>query len=183
MDVLPKANAIFWPDRHEKSTTNLGYWTADRSGQFRWRSHMRSMIQAICGTGMVLAVSLVGVPASAHAQTTTHTYGVSGTTRIHHHHVVTHRTHILCADGTWARSGNTDCVGHDGVAARQLTTISTPRASERARLRAASNSAVISGYSNGVRRYAIARCADGTYWHARRHAGACADHGGVARWL
>ncbi len=172
-------------DRHEKSITKYGYWTADRSGQIRWRWTMRSMIQNLCGTGMVLAVSLVGMPAPAHAQATTHTYGVSGTTRIHHHRVATYRTHILCADGTWARSGNVDCVGHDGVASRQITTTTTvtPRASERARVRAASNSAVVSGYSNSARNRAIARCADGTYWHARRRAGACVDHGGVARWF
>jgi len=182
MDVLPKATAILCPDRHEKSTTECQLLDIRSSGQIRWRWNMRSMIQAVCGTGMVLAVSLVGMPASAHAQYTNRTHGVSGTTRIHHHRVVTHRTHILCADGTWARSGNTDCVGHDGIAARQVATISTPRASERARVRASTNSAVVSGYSNGVRRRAIARCADGTYWHARRRAGACVDHGGVARW-
>jgi len=144
---------------------------------------MRSMIQAVCGTVMVLAVSLGGMPASAHAQANRHTYGGPARTRIRHHHAATYRTHILCADGTWARAGNTDCAGHDGVAARQATTISTPPASERARERAAPNSAVVRGISNSVRLHAIARCADGTYWHARRRAGACVDHGGVRRWL
>ena len=143
---------------------------------------MRSLIRTTWGAGMALAVSFVGTPASAYAQYTSSTPAVSGTTRIHHHRVVTHRTHILCTDGTWARSGNTDCVGHDGVAARQVTTISTPRPSERALVRASTNSAVVRGYSNDVRRHAIARCADGTYWHARRRAGACADNGGVSRW-
>src|SRR5258706_2795686 len=97
-------------------------WRVDRSGQIRWRSHMRSMIEAVSGAGMVLAVSLVGMPASAHAQYTSNTPAVSSTTQIHHHRVVTHRTHILCGDGTLARYGNPDCRGHDGVASRQITT-------------------------------------------------------------
>ena len=180
MDILPKANAILCPDRHEKSITECGYLTADRSGQIRWRWSMRSMIQMVCGTGMVLAVSLVGMPVSAHAQGT---YGVSGTTTVHHRRVVTSRTHILCADGTWARYGNPDCRGHDGVASRQVTTTTTVNPGSAAVVGGyGTNSTVVRGYSNGVRRNAIARCVDGTYWHARRHAGACVDHGGVRRW-
>ncbi len=30
---------------------------------------------------------------------------------------------------------------------------------------------------------AIARCADGTYSHAKTHSGACSRHGGVAEWM
>ena len=144
---------------------------------------MRSMIQAVCSTGMMLAVSLVGMPASAYAQYTSSTPAVSSTTRIHHHRVVTRRSHILCGDGTWASYGNPDCRGHDGVASRQITTTTTVSPGSSAVVGGyGATSTVVRGYSNGVRRYAIARCADGTYWHSRRRAGACVDNGGVARW-
>src|SRR5713226_6063577 len=106
MDVLPKANAILCSTGTRKALQKVDYWTANRSGHIRWRLHMRSMIQAVCGTGMMLAVSLVGMPASSYAQYTSSTHALSGPTRIHHHRVVTQRTHVLCADGTWARSGN-----------------------------------------------------------------------------
>jgi hypothetical protein len=144
---------------------------------------MRSMIQAVCGAGMALAVSLAAMPASARAQEATV-----------HHRVVTRTTHILCADGTWARYGNPECRGHDGVAQRQITTTTTVNPGGSAVVGGyGSNSTVaggygrnltvVRGYDNRVRSGAIARCADRTYWHARRRgSNACIDHGGVLRW-
>lgn len=143
---------------------------------------MRSMIQAISGAGIVLAVSLMTMPASARAQEATV-----------HHRVVTRTTHILCADGTWARYGNPECRGHDGVAQRQITTTTTvnPGGSQVVGGYGSNstvaggyvrNSTVVRGYDNNTRSGAIARCADRTFWHSRRHANACIDHGGVARW-
>src|SRR5438105_5770683 len=135
-------------EKHQESWL----WSIDQSGQIRWRSHMRSMIQALSGAGMVLAVSLVGMPASAHAQYTSSTPAVSTTTQIHHHRVVTHRTHILCGDGTWARYGNPDCRGHDGVASRQITTTTTVNpGGVGVATGYGTNSTVVRGYSNDVR--------------------------------
>jgi hypothetical protein len=157
-------------DGTRKALEEDGFWKAHPSGQIRWRLHMRSMIQAVCGAGMVLAVSLVGMPASAQEATV-------------HHRVVTQSTHILCGDGTWARYGNPECRGHDGVASRQITTTTTtnPRGSTVVG-GYGTNSTVVRGYSNHIRSGAIARCADRTYWHSRRRANACIDHGGVLRW-
>lgn len=91
---------------------------------------------------------------------------------------------ILCDDGVWGR-WTSSCVGHGGVAARQVTYKGpTPRASARARARASTNSAVYrSTYANTNPTGAIARCNDGTYWHSTSRTSACYGHGGVARWL
>lgn len=166
-------------EKHYKGMA--GFWKADPSGHTRWRLDMRSMIQAVCGAGMTLAISLAAMPASARAQ--------EATVR---HRVVTQTTHILCADGTWARSGNPECRGHDGVAQRQTTTTTSvnPRGSvvggygsnSRVTGGYGTNSTSVRGYDNRVRSGAIARCSDRTYWHSRRRANACVDHGGVARW-
>lgn len=88
------------------------------------------------------------------------------------------RYHVLCEDGLWT-SHSKGCANHGGVAARQYT----PRASEEAILHANEHSAVARAYANGISRRAIARCVDGTYWHATTRVDACSNHGGVARWL
>jgi hypothetical protein len=41
----------------------------------------------------------------------------------------------------------------------------------------------IKGDITGDHKNATARCADGTFWYSAEHAGACADHGGVASWM
>ncbi len=93
------------------------------------------------------------------------------------------RARVLCADGIWVTRTSNACWNRGGLAARQGTHYSTPRASDRARERASLNSAVRrSSYANLTRTNAIARCMDGTYWHATTRSGACYGHGGVARW-
>jgi hypothetical protein len=104
----------------------------------------------------------------------------------------------LCVDGTMSNStGRGTCSGHGGAKGAEATskatgepipaarTAAVPRASARARERANSNSAVVSG--SGAREDnnpagAIARCKDGLYSHARNRQGACSRHGGVASW-
>lgn len=96
----------------------------------------------------------------------------------------TYRSRVLCDDGTVVYRTTNACAGHGGVAARQGTYASYPPASARARARANANSAVIRGRrANNVRSGAIARCNDGTYWHASDRVNACYLHGGVADWL
>jgi len=92
-----------------------------------------------------------------------------------------YRGGVLCEDGTVFRT-SIACTGHGGVAARQGPPGGYPRASDRARERANENSAVVRGIGNNVRNNAIARCADGTYWHANTRDNACYGHGGVATW-
>lgn len=87
----------------------------------------------------------------------------------------TTRARALCEDGTWSFS---NCADRGGLASRQYT----PRASEQAILHANEHSAVARAYANRMRTSAIARCNDGTYWHATNHVRACSGHGGVARW-
>ena len=96
---------------------------------------------------------------------------------------VTSRSRVLCSDGTWVTRTLNACSNRGGFAVRSGTYYSTPRASDRARERASLNSAVRRGtYANLTRTNAIARCMDGTYWHATTRSGACYRHGGVARW-
>ena len=104
--------------------------------------------------------------------------GTSSTRR-----TVTYRSRALCEDGTVVYRTTNTCAGHGGLASRQGTYASYPNASARARARANANSAVVRGRrANNVRSGAIARCNDGTYWHASNRANACDLHGGVATW-
>jgi len=94
-----------------------------------------------------------------------------------------YRSRALCEDGTVVYRSSNTCAGHGGLAVRQGTYASYPPASARARARANANSAVIRGRrANNVRSGAIARCNDGTYWHASDRINACYLHGGVAVW-
>ena len=94
------------------------------------------------------------------------------------------RPRVLCEDGVWVTRVTNACINRGGLAARQGNYGTTPRASARAIERASPNSAVRRGsYANNIRTSAIARCMDGTYWHATTRTGACYRHGGVARWL
>lgn len=96
---------------------------------------------------------------------------------------VSYRSRVLCDDGTVVYRRTNACDGHGGYATRQGTYGSYPPASDRARERANANSAVIRGRgATNVRTGAIARCNDGTYWHATDRVNACYLHGGVARW-
>ena len=98
----------------------------------------------------------------------------------------TSTSRVLCADGVWVSRTTNACAYRGGLAARQGNYGTTPRASDRARERAALNSAVrrnTSPYANHVSSNAIARCMDGTYWHSTTRTNACYRHGGVARWL
>lgn len=158
---------------------------------------MRAINRAALGTGLALAACVMSLPATATAQGNYPKAGsverkivrkdqkvaqkIRRTTR---RGTIVERRRILCGDGTWALSGAA-CANHDGVAARQVEVKRvTPVASVRARERANVNSAVArSAYVNRTRAGAIARCADGTYWHARTRTSACANHGGVANWL
>jgi hypothetical protein len=89
---------------------------------------------------------------------------------------------LLCEDGVYVTRSR-GCVGHGGTATRQGPEGGYPRASDRARERANPNSAVIRGIgANNVRTNAIARCNDGTYWHATTRDNACYLHGGVSTW-
>jgi hypothetical protein len=158
---------------------------------------MRIIYRAAWGSGLALAACVMSVPANAAAQAYPKADKVERkierktdqkveqkvyrTTRQGR---VVARKRILCGDGTWALSGAA-CANHDGVAARQLEIrrVARPVASARARERANVNSAVRRAYVNRTRAGAIARCVDGTYWHARTRTSACVNHGGVANWL
>ena len=158
---------------------------------------MRAIHRAAWGAGLALAACVMSLPSTATAQGT---YPKAGTVdrkivrksdqkvaqkirRTTRRGTIVERRRILCGDGTWAVSGEA-CANHDGVAARQVEVRRvTPVASVRARERANVNSAVRRAYVNRTRAGAIARCVDGTYWHARTRTSACVNHGGVASWL
>ena len=159
---------------------------------------MRAIHRAAWGTGLALAACVMSLPATATAQGN---YPKAGTVerkierksdqrvaekvrRTTRHGTVIARRRLLCGDGTWAVS-SAGCATHDGVAARQVEVRQvTPVASARARERANVRSAVVRrAYANRTSAGAIARCVDGTYWHARTRTSACVNHGGVANWL
>jgi hypothetical protein len=136
---------------------------------------MRSAFKVLCAASMMIGVTLAA-PQAANAQSTHRAMQ-----QRYNHQVATRYSRIysvLCEDGMWTRKG-ANCLDHGGVAARQYT----PRASAEAVLHANEHSAVARAYANGTRTSAIARCTDGTYWHASTRRGACYDHGGVRRWL
>ena len=96
------------------------------------------------------------------------------------------RSRVLCADGFWVTRTTNACLDRGGLAVRQGDYATTPRASDRARERASLNSAVrrsTSPFANHISTNAIARCMDGTYWHATTRTNACYRHGGVATWF
>ena len=172
---------------------------------------MKSAIRTLYGTGMVLAAMVFAAPDASFAQGKGNkggkaqqkveskvtkqkdSYGTARgkaagkklSQRTRNARIASQRGPILCADGTWWSGTGAVCAGHDGVAARQGAYKGpTPRASARARERAAANSAVRRGtYSNTNPAGAIARCNDGTYWHSTTRTNACYGHGGVAVWL
>lgn len=167
---------------------------------------MTSMIRSAIAAGLLAGAFAVATPQDAVAQGKSDktskvekktTRQVSKTNRTARKTTVrntsrtstTYRRAILCEDGTLVRL-SISCAGHGGVAARQGPAGGYPPASDRARERANENSAVIRGTgssrvwsgANNVRSGAIARCADGTYWHSTTRDGACYGHGGVAVW-
>jgi hypothetical protein len=156
---------------------------------------MNRTIRALLGAGIAFGAMTSPVLAQGHSGKTTKTVqksngkitktvsktnrkGTSTTRRS-----TTYRSRALCEDGTVVYRSINTCAGHGGLASRQGTYSSYPPASDRARERANANSAVIRGrHANNVRTGAIARCNDGTYWHASDRNDACYLHGGVARW-
>ena len=142
---------------------------------------MRSAMKALCAASIVLG-AIFAAPHSAAAQGMSHK---SARHQVKQHQMsqqegmrYSRTRNLLCDDGTWMTKA-IGCANHGGVAARQVT----PRASEQAILHANEHSAVARAYANTTARRAIARCKDGTYWHASTRADACVDHGGVRRWL
>ena len=158
---------------------------------------MRPIIRNLFAAGMVMGACAMASPAAAQGKSDkAHKSEVKAekhhdkTVAKRHATVAQRRTYsrsrVLCADGVWVTRTTSSCVNRGGLAARQGNYATTPRASDRARERAALNSAVrrdTSPYANHVSSNAIARCMDGTYWHATTRTNACYRHGGVARWL
>jgi len=163
---------------------------------------MRSIIRNLFAAGMVMSVCAFASTADAQGKAEK-----AKAAKHDDHSMATHKQHVaqkskqtakqaakrtytrsrvLCADGVWVTRVTDACVNRGGLAARQGNYGTTPRASDRARQRAALNSAVRRGstpYANHTSTNAIARCMDGTYWHATTRTNACYRHGGVARWL
>jgi Protein of unknown function (DUF3761) len=168
---------------------------------------MKSTIRRFCISGLVFGVCILSAP-GAFAQGNSHKGEMKAERGVdkagaktektwdkavqkgHDRRVSTRRratstrSRVLCEDGVVVTRTTNACAGHGGVAARQGSYSTYPPASNRARERANENSAVVRGIrANNVRAGAIARCKDGTYWHATSRTGACYRHGGVARWL
>jgi len=147
---------------------------------------MTSAIRSFCATSLVIGVGVLAAPnTSAQGGSQKDDPKVEKVDKIDQSNrkvvrrTSTRRTRVLCEDGVWVNRSAYTCRSHGGIAARQ-----GPRASDRARERASSNSAVVrSPYANSNPNGAIARCSDGTYWHASTRTGACYRHGGVAFWL
>ena len=160
---------------------------------------MTTTIRSFIAAGLLAGAFAIAAPQNALAQGksqkaakvekrddkhVTKSTGTTKTTR----RLATRRTRtsyqrVLCEDGVWVTRSR-GCVGHGGIATRQGPEGGYPPASDRARARANENSAVIRGIgANNVRTNAIARCNDGTYWHAPTRDNACYLHGGVATWL
>lgn len=79
---------------------------------------------------------------------------------------------VACKDGTMAaKDEKPPCFGHGGLATDANQTDPTPDTPPRG-----------TGDKTDPAN-ATAQCKDGTFSHAREHAGACANNGGVAKWL
>lgn len=156
---------------------------------------MRTTIRSLFVAGVVIGLCAASDPAAAqgksHQDHKTDKVQKSGKVVQKGDKVVTRttrrtytRSRVLCEDGVWVTRTANACIHRGGLAVRQGNYGTTPRASARARERASINSAVRRGpYANNISTNAIARCMDGTYWHATTRSGACYRHGGVARWL
>ena len=81
-----------------------------------------------------------------------------------------------CGDGSYSKAHSRQgaCSAHDGIAQWY-----GPGETERGRPAEAEPIRVSPGAPAG----ATARCEDGTYSKAKTHSGACATHGGVAKWM
>ncbi|HXV18321.1 MAG TPA: DUF3761 domain-containing protein [Gemmatimonadaceae bacterium] len=171
---------------------------------------MIASIRTLCATGLMAGAFVLATPHNAMAQgkgkgakteqkaeqkagkaeqkaekqvAKTTRKGTHRTVYTTRHRTTSYRYRVLCEDGTVVRRSTNACANHGGLAARQGTYGNYPPASDRARERANENSAVVRGIgANNVRTNAIARCNDGTYWHATTRDNACVDHGGVATW-
>lgn len=113
------------------------------------------------------------------------------------------KTEVTCSDGTMSKGGRGACSGHGGIkssAAAPATKPTTPslpaavpatspartRSEAKSRAPSAPNAATKPTSKSGDDKDpkdAIAQCKDGTYWHADTRQGACAKHGGVAKFL
>ncbi len=85
---------------------------------------------------------------------------------------------VTCADGNTAKGGRGACSGHGGI--NKGGPAQTP-APARARPSAARAKGTEGVDASAVG--ATAKCKDGSFSHAKGHAGACSRHGGVGKWL
>ena len=114
---------------------------------------------------------------------------------------------VTCKDGSTSKGGRGACRGHGGVdkgatakgAGAAAVPPAAPRAAPaappapspapaaaaapRAAPAAPAAASAPPNAKNTDPTGAIAKCKDGTYSHAKGHAGACSRHGGVAEWL
>ncbi len=153
---------------------------------------MKSMIRTLCTTVALVGGTLAASAVTASAQGYSHKEQkverkidrkVQKAEHRHVNRVVnrTNRARVLCDDGTWSYA-SIGCGGHGGLASRQYHPV--PHPSTHAVLHANPHSAVAHrAYANGISAGAVARCSDGTYWHAGNHVNACYRHGGVAHWF
>lgn len=146
-----------------------------------------SMTRSVVTAALLAVAVAIASPGDAQAQGNSHKAAKATTHKPTKRHVTTRRTssnyygsRVLCEDGVYVIRTTNACSRRGGIASRQAN---YPPASDRAREVANENSAVQRGVgANNVRTNAIARCNDGTYWHATTRLHACTDHGGVATW-
>jgi hypothetical protein len=78
---------------------------------------------------------------------------------------------VTCSDGTTAKGGRGACSGHGGIGTSAKAAASSAKPSRTSEGPDASSAG------------ATAKCKDGSFSHAKGHAGACSRHKGVAQWL
>ncbi|HEY8166005.1 MAG TPA: DUF3761 domain-containing protein [Gemmatimonadaceae bacterium] len=146
---------------------------------------MRTGIRNLCSAGALIAAFAIVAPSGATAQGK---YGENKVdkTKTHVTHVVqkptkdkvvvTKTKKKVTPVRTRTRTVRTNRV--------YKTTSAPPRASARALERASWRSMVVrSRYYDTNATSAIARCADGTYYHYSYRNSACVGHGGVVQWF
>lgn len=147
-------------------------------------------IRSFCMSGMLLGACVFSAPLLAqgesHKDQKAQVKAEKKAAKVVHktttrHVVATGR--VLCSDGVWVTRTSNACANRGGIAAWQGAHAASAHASAVAHEHAAEHSAVQhSPYANHTSSGAIARCVDGTYWHASTRTSACNGHGGVAHW-
>ena len=84
---------------------------------------------------------------------------------------------VRCSDGTFSKGGQGACSGHGGI---KSAAAADAKATAPA---AAKSSAPVARADDKDSTNAIAKCKDGMYSHQAARQGACAKHGGVAKFL